>query len=778
MPSPLPVLFLKSSVLFPLQVLSVQIAMKPNLRLLEKHTGAGEIVGAGLFVDPDGPFVQSNLSSAAVACKVLSRVKMGHGTAQIVLQGLRRIRLTKIISSRPYFKALAECLQEPVPESPGVRNLILQVIQLVEDLVQVNDRLSDELVKVVRLNLESGSRCADLVADRINFSYADKRRVLETGDVSERLALLVKLLKRDIARARMAGELQEKTEASIQRSEREAFLREQLEVIRQALEELDPPEAEIGRLEKQVDAGKLPPMVAEEVRRAVQRLQDSDVRAREGSSLRAYVDWALSMPWEQTTKDRSDLRRARRMLDSRYFDLGSAQDRLLEFLAVRKLRGSNLLPVLGIMGPPGTGRTSLARTVAEILGRRFVQISMHGTHDEDEIHGYPRTDGSAQPGYILEGLRKAGACNPVILFDEIDRLEPGAGDPILALAEALDPARNSRFRDHYLGVPFDLSQVLFIITGKVAEEIPDSLSDFVYVIELSGYTENIKLAIAMEYVWPEMVKDYGLTGRNVRITKAALRKIICNYTREAGIHKLKTRLGKICRRVAVKVASGGSRSISITARNLEAYLGKPVYGRDQFGRGPQIGAVTGLAWTEAGGDLLPIEALLMPGAGNTTITGLLGEVLEESVEAALSYVRSRARQLEIPPDIFETKDLHVHFPEGAIPKDGPSAGIAAATTIASLLSRRPVRHDIAMTGEISLQGHVLPVGGIREKVLAAYRAGIKHVIMPKGNESDLIEVPPEVRSKMRFHLVSEAVEVFKLALKKKPKAKRTAASRK
>ena len=361
-----------------------------------------------------------------------------------------------------------------------------------------------------------------------------------------------------------------------------------------------------------------------------------------------------------------------------------------------------------------------------------------------------------------------GVRNPVILIDEIGRFQPSTGNTVLALLDALDRTRNKRFIDHYVGVPFDLSDVLFVITGNIVEEIPDTLADFVFVIELSGYTERIKLAIAKEYIWSQVVEDHGLDKRRVRLTSAALRRIIRDYTRETGVHQLTVQLQTVCRRLAVKVASNKSRRLSVDARNLESYLGKPIYrSEDEVARGPQVGSATGLAWTEAGGVLLPVEALLMPGTGYTNITGLLGEVMEESVEAALSYVRSRSKELKIPPDIFSKMDLHVHFPEGAIPKDGPSAGIAAATAIASLLTGRPVRDDIAMTGEISLRGRVLPVGGVREKLLAAYRAGIKHIILPRGNESDLVEVPKEVRSKMRVHLVDEALEVFALALVKR-----------
>jgi ATP-dependent Lon protease len=508
--------------------------------------------------------------------------------------------------------------------------------------------------------------------------------------------------------------------------------------------------------------------VAEAVRREVYRLHSGDIRAIEGSSIRAYVDWVLEMPWNEKTRDRYDLRLARRILDNRYYGLGNARDRLLEFLAVRKLGGKSAKPVLGIMGPPGTGRSSLASTVANILNRRLVRIPVHGVHDEAEIRGQLRTNVAARPGRILDGMRQVGACNPVVLIDDFDRLEAGVGDPELAILEVFDPARNCRFHDLYLGVPFDLSDVLFIVTAKVAEELPEALWDFMHVIELSGYTEGVKMAIVRERVWPSVLDEHGLSSYGITLTNAAVRRIIRRYTREAGVHSLKIRLETICRRVAVKVAGGGPKRLSISTKNLEKYLGKPFYTEGEIVRGSGIGVATGLAWTETGGNILTIEALLMPGDGTTLVTGLLGEVMQESVRAALSYVRSHSDELGISDERLKGSDIHVHFPEGAIPKDGPSAGIAAATAIASLLSRRPVRSDIAMTGEISLRGWVLPVGGIREKVLAAYRAGIRHVILPRGNESDLMDVPKDVLSKMHPHWVEEVLEVFRIALEKKP----------
>lgn len=772
-PPSLPILMLKSTVLFPLQVLSLQVATKPNLELLKEHKD-DDIVGAGTFVDPDGAYVRKNISNVGIACRVLSHMDMGGGTMQIVVQGLRRIEVVEITTSRPYLKARVECVEETDEDSTKESNLITRVTQLVEDLVAVDEAYPEELVRLVKLNRKNPSRCADLIADTVQFSYAEKRELLGAADVSARLSLLADLLRREVARGRVSGEIKTKTQMVIHRGEREAFLRQELEVIRAELDELDPGETEIEQLETMIGAAGLPPLVTEEAHREVQRLHSSEVRSLEGSSIKTFIQWLLAFPWEETTKERISLRRARRMLDDRYFSLGSARDRLLEFLAVRKLRGSNRLPILAVVGPPGTGRTSLARTVAEILGRRFVHIPMQGIHDATEIVGSPRVDASARPGRILDGLRAAGARNPVIAIDEIDRVDRDGdaggtdGWPVMpALLSAIDPVRNRRFLDRYLGVPFDLSDVLFVITANVVEEIPDTLADVVFVIELSGYTERVKLAIAREYIWPRAVEDHGLDRRYVKLTSAALRRIIQEYTHEAGVRQLTTQIQFICRRLAVKVAGNRTRRLSVGVRNLESYLGKAIYRReDEVAHTPQLGTAMGLAWTESGGVLLPVEALLMPGEGYTNITGLLGEVMEESVEAALSYVRAHSRELEVPPDIFGKMDLHVHFPEGAIPKDGPSAGIAAATAIASLATGRAVRADVAMTGEISLRGRVLPVGGIREKFLAAYRAGIRHVILPTGNESDLVEVPKEVRGKLRVHLVSEAMDVFSLALVK------------
>lgn len=767
LPSTVPVLILKSTVLFPEQVASVQISTKPNLSLLGKLSSPDAIIAAGVFLDSEGAYNAANLGRTGVACRVVSRMKLEGGQVQLVLQGLERVRFSRVLGSKPYFRVRVDDRIRRRREAPAPTELLDEIVGQLESLVGVDERYSDELVRIIRLNLDNPSRAGDLVAEMVQLSQADRRRVLEALDVRERLELVGELLRHEIHRAQLAREVEVKAETSIDRSRRQELLTEQLEVIRQELAELSPVEDEIAELAGKVESGSLPSAAAEAANREIDRLRDSAVRVLEGAAIRAFVDWVLSLPWQKTAEEHIDLVRARRLLKKSHFGIGGARTRLLEFLAARKL-GGGTLPLLAIVGPPGTGRTSLARTLAEILGRPLVRIPTGAIYEESQIRGKPRREVGAQPGRLLDGVQQCGVSNPVVLIDDIERLAQGLAP---AMLDALDPARNSRFLDYYLGVPFDLSGALFVITANVEDEIPEPLWHCVDIITLSGYSDLVKLAIVKENVWPHVVEKHGLKGRGIRITPAAISEIISDYTREAGVGELATRLETVCRRAGLQITMSGTKRVSISCRNLEEYLGPPPYVSDQTDRAPLLGAVNGLAWTGYGGDLLPVEALLMPGRGNITTTGLLGEVMQESVQAALSYVRSRAAELEIPVDILGESDLHVHFPEGAIPKDGPSAGIAVATALASLLAGRGVPSDVAMTGEISLLGRVLPVGGILEKVLAAHRAGIRDVILPKANERDVAELPSEVRSKVRIHLVEEVGEVFQIALTRRRRSR-------
>jgi len=764
-PATLPVMPLKSLVVFPLQVASVQVSRRQELELLEGLRGGGDLVAAAPLVDPEGPYARRNVGEVAVACRVLSRLGMADGTVQVVLQGQRRVRVVKVMAARPFFTARVACIDDVQPDDERTKDRIVEVMALVEQLVRVDPRYTDELVRTLKRNRDSGARLADVVADTFEFGYAAKRQVLEAGDAGRRLVLVGTLLKREIARSRVSQEVQAKTQVTIERAQREAYLRQELEVIRQELGELDPMETQISELEQRVHEASLPQPVAEEALREIQRLRMVGVRALEASTIRSYLDFVLALPFETLDEERWDLRRARAVLDKEHTALETAKERILEFLAVRKLGGTARAHVLGIVGPPGTGKSRLARTIARAIGRRFVRVPLVGLRDEAEVRGYRRTDVGALPGLVLEGVRRAGVRNPVILFDDVDELDDEEDDAVVAaLVEAMDPERNARFRDHYLGVPFDLSRALFVVTANLHDDLPEALDDHMEVVELSGYTETEKVSIASRHVWPRVLAEQGLRERGVKLTRAALLRIIREYTREAGVSDLQHQLEVAARRLAARVALGSRAKLSIDARGVEKVLGTPIHATSPVPSEPQLGVATGLAWTSAGGDLLPIEALGMPGEGRTTLTGLLGEVMQESVAAALSYVRSRAEELGIDPESFKTTDLHIHFPEGAIPKDGPSAGITVAVTIASLLSGRLVRPNVAMTGELSLRGNVLTVGGLKEKVLAAYRLGIRRVILPARNASDLGDVPRDVQGKMTFHMVTHVDEVFDHAL--------------
>ncbi len=792
-PAEVAVLPLGSAVLFPLQVASVQVARKPNLALIAAHGGPDEIVAAGVQLDPDGPPSKHNLSHIAVASRILSRLKMPDGTVQIVIQGLRRIQIAEVVSTRPFMRARVACLDDLNPHegvngagdetavgksvgktvpaartSPEVRALLREVTRKIRELVEIDPRYPDELLKVLRLNRTNTSHFADLITDMVRFEYDDKRRVLEAVDTEERLTIVLQLLEKELGRARLAVEVKTKTDVTIQRAERESYLREQLRVIRSELGQLDPLETEIEELERTVGAATLPPHVAETALREVGRLRSAENRTLAAVEVRTHLEWLMGMPWAAPPEERLNLRTVRQTLDERHVGLTAAKERILEWLSVRKLGGRTRGSMLCFVGPPGTGKTTLGESVALALGRPFSLCPMAGLRDVDELRGHRPDDVGARPGLIARGLRAGGAAHPVFVFEDIDTYSLDDGDVTSALLEVLDPRRNGSFIDRYIAVPFDLSQALFVATATLDEEIPDPLFDLMDVIELSGYTETEKVQIARRHVWPRVVEQHGLKGRDPRMTKAAFGRVIRDYTREAGVYELTQQLGRICRRLATRVASNPRitrNRLGVDTRNLVDYLGEPIYVDDKSLRASRVGVATGLAWTENGGDLLPIEAIKMPGEGETTLTGLLGDVMRESARAAMSYVRSQAAELGIAEETFKKCDLHIHFPEGAVPKDGPSAGIALAVVVASLLTERPVRADIALTGELSLRGSVLPVGRVKEKVLAAHRAGMRHVVLAAGNAADVVDIPKEVRSKVKLHFVSHVDEVFAFALR-------------
>jgi ATP-dependent Lon protease len=588
-------------------------------------------------------------------------------------------------------------------------------------------------------------------------------------DPVQRLKELVPLLSREIQVLELTQKIQEQARQELDKAQREFILRQQLREIQKELGET--PEAEIEELRQKIEEAGMPEEVKEVALRELDRLSKMHPAAAEYTVSRTYIDWLISLPWNKVTEDNLDIAHAKKVLDEDHYDLDDVKERLLEFLAVRKLKQDTKGPILCFVGPPGVGKTSLGQSIARALGRKFVRISLGGVRDEAEIRGHRRTYVGALPGRIIQGLRQAGTKNPVFMLDEVDKLGfDFRGDPAAALLEVLDPEQNHSFVDHYLDVPFDLSQVLFICTANITDTIPPALLDRMEVIRIPGYSHEEKLQIAKRYLVPRNLKEHGLTEDHVEFTDEALSVIIKQYTREAGVRNLSREIANICRKVARRVAEGNTEKVVVTPENVAEFLGPPKFLEEIAERKPQVGVATGLAWTPFGGSVLFVETTKMPGKGSLIITGHLGEIMKESAQAALSYVRSRSEQLGIPEDFFSKHDIHIHVPAGAIPKDGPSAGITMATALASLATNRPVRHDVAMTGEITLTGRILPVGGIKEKVLAAKEAGITEIILPAQNEKDLVEIPEHIRNALRFHFVENMDEVLELALLPAPEA--------
>ncbi len=642
-----------------------------------------------------------------------------------------------------------------------MRNLL----NLFQRMASLIPQFPEELL-INAMNIQEPGRLADFIAFNTNLNINEKQEILETIDIKERLQKVTYYLTRELEILEIANKIQNEVKNEIEKSQKEYFLRQQMKAIQKELGEIDPREMEINELRQKLQEAKLPPEAMKEAERELERLSLMPPGSAEYTVTRTYLDWLVSLPWAKSTEDNLDIKKAEEVLNEDHYDLEKVKERILEYLAVRKLKSDMKGPILCFVGPPGVGKTSLGKSIARALGRKFVRISLGGIRDEAEIRGHRRTYVGALPGRIIQGMRKAESNNPVFMLDEIDKLGTDfRGDPSAALLEVLDPEQNNAFVDNYLGVPFDLSKVMFIATANVLYTIPPALLDRMEVIELPGYTEYQKLGIAKGFLIPRQLKEHGLEDNKVELTEEAIRKIIREYTREAGVRNLEREIASIIRKVAKGIAEGSiTEKVMVRPEDIPKYLGPERYTYGMKGERDEIGVATGLAWTEAGGDILFVEALIVEGKGNLILTGKLGEVMQESAKTALSYVRSKLKELNINYELLEKSDIHVHVPSGAIPKDGPSAGVTIATAIASALTKRPVKKDIGMTGEITLRGKVLPVGGIREKVLAAHRAGLTSVIMPKENKKDLEEIPEEVKKDMTFYFVEHADEVLNLAL--------------
>ena len=765
LPSELPVLPLKDTVVFPDSVLPLAIGQERSVRLVDDAVAGNRLVALVASKDPDvdapGWDDLHEIGTAAVVQKML---RVPDGSLRILVQGVRRIRLIDKLQHEPYLVGRFIEVPDVYEETPETQALTQNVQNLFARLIGLVPYLPEELA-LAAANVDDPSALCHLVASTLRLKSEEKQILLEQDDVEKRLREVLVILNRELEVAELGSKIQNQVQSEMESTQREYFLRQQLKAIQEELGEADPEQAEITELRNRANEVKLPEEARKAVDRELGRLEKLPAASAEYGVIRTYLEWIISLPWDKETKDNLDLVQARKVLDADHYDLDKVKDRIIEYLAVSKLKDGDLSgPILCFVGPPGVGKTSLGQSIAKTLGRKFTRISVGGVRDEAEIRGHRRTYIGALPGTIIRALRDAETKNPVFLIDEIDKM--GAdwrGDPASAMLEVLDPEQHSTFRDHYLDLPFDLSKVLFICTANQLETIPPPLLDRMDVIQLSGYTEEEKLGIAKKYLAPKQLKEHGLKRSVLSFTDKGLRTIIREYTREAGVRQLERQIAAVCRKAARRVAEGETGKMTADEKYVRAALGPRRFVADVRKRTSEPGVATGLAVTAVGGDVLFIEATAYPGSGHLKVTGQLGEVMQESAQAAHSWVRTHSNELGIDPGWFRENDVHVHVPAGAVPKDGPSAGITMATAIASIATGKPVSDQVAMTGEITLSGQVLPIGGLRDKVLAAQRAGVSKVIFPKENESDLEELPPETREELEFVPVDWIEEVLEVA---------------
>jgi len=769
-PPELPILPLRDTVLFPNSFMPLAVARESSVRLIDEAIGSGKLVA--VFTQRDAAVeepLRDDLYGVGTATHIHKMFKLPDGSLRLIVQGLARVTLEEVVSTHPYLRARVHAAPDNTAESDRLEidALARNIRTNFQQVVSLSPLLSDDL-QTLAVNIVDPGRLADFIASSLStISTAVKQEVLATIDVRARMDMLNRVLIKELEVLELGSKIQSQVQSEVGKNQREYFLREQMKAIQKELGEGDDQTNEVEELAEKIETAGMPEAVKKEARRELDRLSKMPPAAAEYTVARTYLDWLIALPWAKRTEEVIDLPHTQAVLDKDHSGLEKAKDRIIEYLAVRKLNPELKSPILCFVGPPGVGKTSLARSIAESLGRKFVRVSLGGMRDEAEIRGHRRTYIGALPGQIIHGLRRAESKNPVFILDEIDKLGSDfRGDPSSALLEVLDPEQNNTFRDHYLDVPFDLSEVLFLTTANVLDPIPPALRDRMEVLEMAGYTEEEKLSIATDHLIDKQVKNHGLTREQLTFEPDAVRQVIRGYTREAGVRNLEREIGALCRKIARRRAEGDTSSVVITRDLVTELLGAPRFLDEEMEeRTKDPGVAIGLAWTPAGGDVLFIEASRMAGTGTLTLTGQLGEVMKESTRAALSWLRAHAREYGIDPDFFKNAEMHVHVPSGAIPKDGPSAGVTMATAMASELTGRPVRGDIAMTGEITLSGRVLPVGGIKEKVLAARRAGIRHVILPKQNERNINEdLTPELRQDLTVHLVSTIDEVLALAL--------------
>ncbi|MCF6159210.1 MAG: endopeptidase La [wastewater metagenome] len=760
-PEELHILPMKDTVLFPGMVAALNIVTERDLTLLNHVLASHRFLALVAQKEKDLKAAeQSNLYDYGTAAVVLQMLRMPDNTAKMLVQGIKRIKIDEYTQTDPYFKAKVTILEDHIDSDKEMEALFRNASDQFIRIINMVPTLPEEL-KIAVVNIDNPGRLADMIAAHLNINVAEKQEILELVSVKARLQKVTAFLTREMEVMEMASKIQSQVKSEMEKGQREYFLRQQLKAIQEELGEGDERTTEVKELRQKMDDAKLPPEAKKQAEAELDRIAKMPPASAEYTVSRTYLDWLISLPWSVSTTDNLDIQAAHKTLDEDHYDLEKVKERILEYLAIRKLRQDMKGPILCFVGPPGTGKTSVGMSIARAMGRKFIRMSLGGVRDEAEIRGHRRTYIGALPGRIIQNLRKAGTNNPVFMLDEVDKL--GAdfrGDPSAALLEVLDPEQNYAFSDHYLEVPFDLSKVLFITTANLLDPIPPALKDRMEVLELPGYTAEEKVLIVKRFVLPKELKAHGITEEQLTFDDDAIKTIIIEYTREAGIRNLEREIATICRKVAKDIASGKKTSVHVSVNQVPAYLGPSKFFSEVAERTTEPGVATGLAWTQSGGDILFIEATNMPGTGKLTLTGHLGEIMKESAQAAMSYIRARTDAIGIKIDDFHKYDFHIHVPAGAIPKDGPSAGVTIAMALISLLKGTPIVPYVAMTGEITLRGNVLPVGGIKEKVLAAKRAGITTVILPERNEKDLVDVPENAKKEMKFVFVDKVDEMI------------------
>ncbi|MDX6692845.1 MAG: ATP-dependent Lon protease [Blastocatellia bacterium] len=769
-PNELPVLPLRDIVIYPFMIVPLFVSREKSIRAVDEALGENRMIllASQKDLDKEEP-AGDDLYQIGTVAVIMRMLKLPDGRIRILVQGLARAIIESVEAGGEYLRAQLRVVPEtPAPErSLEVEALVRNVRASMEKAANLGKNISPEVMAIIA-NLDDAGRLADLSASNLELKVEDAQSVLDIADTTARLRRVNELLNKEIEVLTVQQEINTQARADIDRSQREFYLRQQLKAIQSELGEGNELAEEIAQFREKIEASKMPKPAEDEALRQLKKLERMHPDAAETATLRNWMEIMTDLPWSKASTDNLDLRKAEQILNEDHYGLEKVKERIIESLAVRKLKERPKGPILCLVGPPGVGKTSLGRSIARALDRKFVRLSLGGLHDEAEIRGHRRTYVGAMPGRVIQAVQQAGTNNPLIMLDEIDKV--GAdfrGDPSSALLEVLDPEQNNSFRDNYLGITFDLSNVMFMTTANVLDTIQPPLRDRMEVIRLAGYTEEEKREIARRHLMPKQMEENGITARNLNISKTALIAIVQQYTQEAGLRQLEREIGSICRKVARRIAEGQTDTVRVSLKNLHEFLGAPKILPEEVLKKDQIGVATGLAWTAVGGDVLFIEALRMKGKGALVLTGQLGEVMRESAQAAYSYAKSRAKELDIPEDDFNNYDLHIHIPEGAIPKDGPSAGITLATAMVSALSQRPIRKDVAMTGEITLRGNVLPVGGVKEKVLAAVRARVNTIILPHLNRRDMEEVPKEPFKDIRFVFVDNVRQVFREALKDK-----------